>query len=444
MSKRLGHGWYSSQTLLTPRSEEPVDHRRRSVRLSIINLFYPPDLAPSAHLVASLAEHRAALGDDVTVFCGKGSYLGGSAKSDVDPSDERAATEPARAQVRRLWTPGLGKSNTVHRLGDYLSFVIGAVVRLASFRRQDVIVSLTTPPYILIAAVAHRLVHPRTRILLWSLDIYPDAAEIYGGIRAGGFLSRALRALNRWLFRRVDHVVALDQAMLHRVLSYARNGTPGGSVIPTWEPAEMFPSGDRHIAWSGYEEADLAGRFIVLHRGNLGLGHRIDTIADAAAQLADEAAFLFVGGGTRFAQLAAEAKRRNLENVRFRDYVPRADIPGVLAGAGCSLISLDDRALGIMSPSKMNGSLAMGIPLVYCGPRGTNVDEAITTYRCGFSLRQGDVEGLVDGIRRLRDDRELAAEMSRNARRAFEDGLSDTKTLPRFDAILEELSGAWP
>jgi len=71
------------------------------------------------------------------------------------------------------------------------------------------------------------------------------------------------------------------------------------------------------------------------------------------------------------------------------------------------------------------------------GPAGTNVDEAITGYRCGFSVRQGDVDGLVGSIRRLRDDPELAAEMSRSARRAFEDAYSDVRTLPQFDALLD-------
>jgi diguanylate cyclase (GGDEF)-like protein len=69
-----------------------------------------------------------------------------------------------------------------------------------------------------------------------------------------------------------------------------------------------------------------------------------------------------------------------------------------LAGADCALISLDDRSIGIMSPCKMNGSLAMGVPVVYAGPTGSNVDDAITEYACGFSLRQGDVTGLVDAI----------------------------------------------
>ena len=37
------------------------------MRVAIVNLFYPPSLAASAHLAASLADHRAAQGDEVTI-----------------------------------------------------------------------------------------------------------------------------------------------------------------------------------------------------------------------------------------------------------------------------------------------------------------------------------------------------------------------------------------
>ena len=412
------------------------------MRVTIVNLFYPPGVAPSGHLAASLADHRAGLGDDVTVVAGTGSYLGGSERPAGAAGDRAGVARGPR--VIRVWTPALGKANTARRLGDYLSFLAGAVARLLVLRKQDVVIALTSPPYIVAAAVAHRFLHPRTRVVLWSHDVYPDAAEAFGTIRAGGLLSRALRAAKRWLLRRVDHVVAVDPAMLSRVLSgYAHDGKPEGSVIPTWEPYALFPEGDRPDTWAAYEEPDLAGRFIVLHLGNLGFGHRTDTIAEAAAALADEdVTFLFVGGGERFPELAEHAARRHIENVRFRGYVPKEQTPAVLAGADCALISLDDRSIGIMSPCKMNGSLAMGVPVLYAGPTGSNVDDAITEYACGFSLRQGDVAGLVDAIRRLRSHPDLAAALSKNARRAFEETYSDRSALPRFDSLLADLTGS--
>jgi glycosyltransferase involved in cell wall biosynthesis len=407
------------------------------VRVTIVNLFYPPDLAPSAHLAASVADHRAALGDDVTVVCGTGTYLGGAQRRG------RSSRTSAGPRVIRLWTPALGKDNIARRLGDYVAFLIGAVARLLVLRRQDVVIALTSPPYIVAAAVAHRLLHPRTKIVLWSHDVYPDAAEAYGTIRAGGIVSRGLRATKRWLLRSVDHVIAVDPAMRDRVLSgYARNGRPQGTVIPTWEPVALFPEDVPRERWAAYGDPDLAGRFVVLHLGNLGFGHRTDTIAETAAALADDGVtFLFVGGGARFPELADEARRRGIDNIRFRGYVPKEQTPAVLAGADCTLISLDDRSIGIMSPCKMNGSLAMGLPVIYAGPEGTNVDQAIAEYRCGFSLRQGDVSGLAHAIRELRSDASLAEELSRNARRAFEESHSDRSALPRFDAVLEGLAG---
>lgn len=405
------------------------------MRLTIVNLFYPDDLAPSGHLAASLAQHRAALGDDVTVITGTGAYVAGVGR----PVPASPGTRAVR--VLRLWTPGLGKDTVGRRLGDYLTFLVGAAVRLLVLPRQDVVIALTSPPFILTAAVAHRLVHPRARVLLWSHDAYPDAAEVFGTIREGGVLSRGLRALTRWLLRRTDHVVAVDPAMADRVRAVAgADVSPPVTVIPTWEPVALFPPDDDPAPWGGYHDPDLAGRFVVLHLGNLGFGHRTDTIAEAAAALdGDDVTFLFVGGGERFPELAREAARRGAHNVRFRGYVPKEQTPSVLAGAGCTLISLDDRSLGIMSPCKMNGSLAMGLPVLYAGPEGSTVDRTIAGFGGGFSLRQGDVDGLVDAIRRLRTEPALAATMSSNARRAFEEAHSDVSALPRFDAVLDDL-----
>src|SRR5690606_23622896 len=124
--------------------------------------------------------------------------------------------------------------------------------------------------------------------------------------------------------------------------------------------------------------------------------------------------------------------RRRLRNVHFHDYVPKEDTPAVMAGAAGALITLDDRSLGVMSPSKLHSNLAAGLPVVYVGPTGSNVDEAIDATGCGWSLRHGDVDGLVEAVRAL-----PAPEVRARARRAFEERYCDEATLPRFDAVLD-------
>ena len=75
-----------------------------------------------------------------------------------------------------------------------------------------------------------------------------------------------------------------------------------------------------------------------------------------------------------------------------------------MAGADLALITLHDRSLGVMSPSKLHANLAAGLPVLYVGPEGSNVDDAITRYAAGRSLREGDVDGVVQAVRELRTD----------------------------------------
>jgi len=399
------------------------------VRLTLVNQFYAPDISPTAQLAASLAEHRAALGDEVTVITGRAGYLEGLAHTGP-------VAGPSPVRVRRVWTPDVGKSTLARRLTGYATFLVGSLALLLRSPRQDVVVAMTTPPLVVLGAVLHKLRHPTTKVVLWSMDCYPDAAERFGELRAGGLLSRLLRALNRRLFRRIDDVVALDGAMASLLARYTSEGaSPRFHVIPNWERAELFPpptaSGTR--PWSGYERLGVGDRHVVLYLGNAGVGHRFDTVLDAAAQLRDEAVFAFIGGGARWEDLVSSARQRGLSNVVFHGYVPKDDTPGVMAGASGALITLDDRSLGVMSPSKLHANLAAGLPILYVGPAGSNVDEAIAATGCGFSLRHGDVDALVTAVRGLT----TATAMRRAARAAFDERYCDTAVLPRFDAVLD-------
>lgn len=447
----------------------------RPRRITLVNQFYPPDLAPTAHLTRSLAEHLADGGAEVTVVTAGEGYTG-------ERSAGRPRPHPGKVQVVHLWTPVLGKGSVLKRLSDYLTFLAGAIWQMVRLPRQDVVISLTTPPFVVLAALAHRLRHRHARVVLWSMDCYPDVIESLGSrtevaavvpagsprlwarlwglvrstlrpllsLRRGGPLSGLLRGVNRWAFRRLDHVVALDKAMRDLLTEgYGDDGRPAATVIPNWERRAEFPApvvDDPDLApWPGYVEAPLAGRFVALYLGNLGFGHRTDTLLEAMAEVAagpgrDEVAWLFVGGGVRFERLRARAEARGLgAGLVQHPYVPKGETPAVMAGAGCAVILLADEARGLMSPSKLHANLAAGLPILYVGPEGSNVDDAITRFGCGVSLRNGDAAGVAAAVERLRTDAAWRAELSANARRAFETAYCDEATLPRWDAVLDQV-----
>ena len=406
------------------------------MRVTLLNQFYAPDISPTAQLAASLAEHRAALGDEVTVLTGRAGYLEG-----LGPAGPAGvAGEAHGVRVRRTWTPDLGRASVWRRLLGYASYLLGTALRIVLLPAQDVVVAMTTPPFVVLLALLHKVLHRRTRVVLWSMDCYPDAAERFEELRPGGSLSRLLRAVNRAAFRRIDHVVALDGAMAELLAQYGAGPTrPPVTVVPNWERAALFPSGEAPARWPGWDELPVEGRTVVVYLGNLGVGHEFGTVVDAAGALGDDALFVFIGGGARRDELAEAVAARRLTNVVLRDYVPKEDTAAVMAGAHAALITLDERSLGVMSPSKLHANLAAGLPVLYVGPVGSNVDEAIARFGCGASLRDGDVDGLVAAVRGLRGDG--GAGMRVAARAAFDAAYNDEATLPRLDAILEGRAG---
>ena len=410
-----------------------------AMRLTLINQFYPPDIAPTGELAASLAEHRAQLGDQVTVITSQGGYV---PESPVEAG--RASSNP---RIHRLWTPRLGKRKLALRLIDYSLFYTQAAILLALLPEQDLIVSLTTPPLIALAGALHKLLHRRTKLILWSMDCYPEVPERAGVLRPGSAPSRLIRWLNRRLFRVLDHLVCLDAPMEQLLQSQYRSANPtlGTSVIHNWEPAVSYTEDLRPPPWEMAKELDLADKFVVLHLGNAGYGHRFETVLDAAAQLrAQPVVFLFVGGGQKWSELRRAKEQRGLSNLHVLRYLPKSEIRSVMAAADCAIVTLRNSYLGVISPSKIHSNLAMRLPLIYIGPEGGNVDEAIQRYQCGVSLRHGNVDGMVKFIRRLQAGPEQLKTFRSQARRAFEEAYSDIVCLPQFDRVLEQVARSTP
>jgi len=114
----------------------------------------------------------------------------------------------------------------------------------------------------------------------------------------------------------------------------------------------------------------------------------------------------------------------------------------MMMSADCALITLDSKMAGVMSPSKLHGNLAMGLPVIYVGPEKSNVDEAIRRFDCGVSLRDGDADGIVRFVERMLAAPEQRGEWQKRAREAFDAAFCDLRTLPQFCAILEQFAPA--
>lgn len=345
-------------------------------------------------------------------------------------------------RLHRLWTPGLGKGSITRRLIDYAWFYLAAAIRLLTLPRQDVVISLTTPPFIAWTAVVHGWLHPATRLVLWNMDCYPEALVGAGFIRQDGWLARLLRWQNRQLFSRLHGLVCPEAAMERLLTSeYVAADEPLRSlVISNWEPADRFNPEDASPEWDLAHELGMEIPAYAVHIGNAGYGHEFETAAEAAMVVqGDPFGFVFIGGGVRWPWLEANRRVRALSHWHLMPYLPEDQLAAAMAGACCALITLRDSFLGVISPSKLYAALAMGLPILYFGPQGSNVDEAIQRFGCGVSLRHGNVQGAVDFLRQLVGNDGFAADLSRRARLAFDSAYTEAQALPAFDQLIKGL-----
>ena len=151
-------------------------------------------------------------------------------------------------------------------------------------------------------------------------------------------------------------------------------------------------------------EWNLADKFVLGYSGNLGRAHEFETVLAAAERLRDESriAFLMIGGGKRFEELAAAVQARGIAgSFRFLPYQARTLLSYSLGAADAHWVSLDPRLEGLMVPSKFYGIAAAGKPIIVIGDPNGELARLVQRHDCGFAIAPGESETLAATLRRL-------------------------------------------
>jgi len=378
-------------------------------RITLLNQYYAPDEAATAQMVADLGEALGRGGHDVVAIASNRSYANRERRY-------RRREVIDGVEVHRVWSTALGRGSLLARLTDYGFFFLGAAAQLLLGKRPDIVIVLTTPPLIgLIALFASRL--RDFRVVLWSMDVYPDVAVALGTIRSNSVVGRTLAALSRFLVRRVDVTIALGESMAVRLREH---GASRVEVIHNWaNEASVIPRPS--IGHPLREQWKWSNRFVVAYSGNLGLAHEFETVLNAARRLAEtdpRVLFAFIGAGPRTSEVLQAA--REIPNVEFHELVPRARLGEMLTAADVHLVTLLPQMAGLVVPSKIYGVLAAGRPAIYVGPMAGEVHEIIKEGLCGSTVMNDDVGGLVEAVSAYARDEEKTARQGQNGRRFFE------------------------
>lgn len=400
------------------------------MKVLLLNQCFRPDHVATAQYLTDLALALVKAGHQVTVVA--------SCRGYDDPTVHYPVREIWQGiDIRRIWTPGLGKQAKWRRLFDFGTFWLNAARILLFLPKHDVTVCLTSPPLIsTLGTIAAKL--KGGAVVPWVMDLNPDEAVAAGWLKAGGMAERTLTFVQNWSFRRASRIIALDRFMADRLQAKGVRA----EVIHTDAPwsHDHAISYDTTAREAFRAEHGLTGKFIVMYSGNHSPCHPLDGVLAAAdAMKADEHLhFLFVGGGSEFKKVQAFAKAKALNNITCLPYQPMEKLSGSLSAADLHLVVMGDPFVGIVHPCKIYNILMLGIPFLFIGPdqsHGGDLARRLNDPEHARVAHNGDVGEIV---RQIRAAMQLGTRPVNDAAKALGAEFSHAVLCPRLVHLIEQ------
>lgn len=289
--------------------------------------------------------------------------------------------------VRFLRLPGATrKGSKLQRLLSMFHFA-QQVGRARPTGTPDIVLG-SSPPIFAAAAACLLAKRQRVPFVLEVRDLWPESVIQLTGMSRWHPFVLLVRGLERWLYRRADHLIALFP---ESVPYFVQKGVPAEriTVLPNGIDRHLMPPPSPAVARDGFH---------LYYFGALGIPNALEEIVGAARLLQHENIHVhLVGDGVRKPALVALAD--GLSNVHFAAPVPKTAMAAALAQADAFLLCIRDLPLyrwGV-SPNKLYDYLNAARPILYASGF---VPLVIAQHQAGVHTYP-DAASIAEGARRL-------------------------------------------
>ncbi|MGA9754697.1 MAG: glycosyltransferase family 4 protein [Desulfobaccales bacterium] len=398
--------------------------------LYLVDRYFWPDESAVSLLLTDLAEDLQAIGHEVHVFTSRQLYNQPQAKLPEEQIWHGV-------KIHRLRTSCFGRRHFWLRLVDALTFHLALHAANKLIVKPDAWFVMTEPPLILNTVLKLRR-KLGGRVIHHVDDLYPDLAMALGSLPRRGPIATLLERWAKEGLANCDQVLALGECMAE-VLKKKGVADDRLAITPPWADGSRLKPLDHGENRFRQEIGIASDQLVVMYSGNMGQGHRFETILEAARSLSPNGnvQFVFIGDGAKKNQIEAFYQAHNLKNIMMLPYQPRERLRETLSAGDIHLISLDPRVQGFIVPSKLAGILAVGRPAVFVGDEKNSIASAILREQCGHVIPEGDVGQLRKIIEGLLKNPEERKRLGESARKLFEREYDRAVVVPRIIAKIE-------
>lgn len=349
--------------------------------LVICQYYYPENFQ-----ITPVCEQLVADGNEVTVLTGLPNYPIGRIPDKYKKRRNRREKING-VDVIRCTEIGRRKGAIFLAL-NYLSFYLSAMQSIKSVSpNYDVVFTYQLSPVLMGLPSRWYVKKYKKPHLLYCCDIWPESIKMYIK-KDNNIIFKWVKEISKKVYMSAD-VIAVQSKSFLGYLSET-HGLKKNTMV--YVPA---------FASEEYLEEDFTpdnnGVIDYVFMGNLGIAQDLSAIVKAfyeATRRMDNIRLHMVGDGTCLEQVKKEVKEYGLEDkVTFYGRRPVSEMPQYYKLADACLVSLKaDNATGLTLPSKVQGYMAAGKPII--GMIDGSANEVINEAKCGICVHAGDIVGL--------------------------------------------------
>jgi len=331
------------------------------------------------------------------------------------------------------------RSTNVSRGLTWLRYLVRALIWLQRWPAHIPCLLFSNPPLLPWLGYMQRRWRRRPYAVMIH-DIYPDVLVRLRGLGENSWRTRAWRGLNRVSYEQAEAVMTLGDCMAATLAGqFDPACTTAGrlAIIHPWADTARLRPRPKADNWFARSQAQV-GKLTVMYSGNMGLGHDIETMLQAARRLrsARDIHFMFIGAGPKWQMAADHLRQEAPANVTLLPWQPEAVVPFPLATADVALVSLEAGAEGLAFPSKALAAMAAGSALLGLSHTPSDLQVLIEQFHCGLNRKPGDVDGLVQAILTFHTDKAFLSQCRRTARLLAETTFTRSRNVQKVLAAI--------
>lgn len=384
---------------------------------------------------AMLAYELAERGHEVLWWTSSFDHFGKNWLSDADQKIELNK----KIKVQLIHGLGYRKNISLRRIIDHklVAAKFLNIIRNES-KPQAIISSL---PTLDLAYASYRYARKnRVPYIVDVRDPWPDAILNAIPVKAKKIVKLLMRNEYRKaksLLSGTNYIVSVSDSFMNWALSYAGRDRKDTDKV-FYIGYEKDGATEGNIAFDDNKELPTLGGnlFIVLYVGTITSRHHNPTILiEAARRLSNYNDIHFVIAGDGEFMGAIKERARSLDNVHLTGWLNQNQISFLLSKSAVGICPSSENST--LMTNKFFSYLSAGMPVLasYAG----DIRRIIESRRVGFYYKSDDLDLFIERLLKLKTDRILYDEMSRNCRDAYEDLFESSKIYKKYADYTESV-----